>query len=433
MGDIDYTPSEAANKIGIAADQVPGSPDRFYPYVKIVDGTVGGTEPVGRLRGLDVRPSAVSRDAFARFRFSSPRALLDGRFLYDKSTVFWDELLTNTSALASSTFNPPSVVMTVGGSGDVIVRQTFQRFSGRAVQAFFAGIFPTRASTKKRVGLFDENNGAFLENDGTTLNLTTRKGGVDIGVTRASWSVDALDGTGPSGVSLDLTKVQVFFLDFDWLGTGTIRFGFVVDGELLLAHEAKFANVSVLSWANSPSLPARFEHTSTGGQGPMTQLACAVFAEGERNPGVSKTKDVGGTALSLAAAGTKYAFLGITLHATNLDGIVDDLVAELASTTATAAFRWSLHLNPTVTGGTFSYGQLTGTLVDAAVGDGTAAVTVDGTVLASGVGIGSAAREIRTGLRLGASIAGLADKIVLAVTPISAGASYVGSLGWKEF
>jgi hypothetical protein len=284
------------------------------------------------------------------------------------------------------------------------------------------------------MGLFDANNGAYLENDGTGYFLGTRKGGIDTKVAQASWNVDPLDGTGPSGVTLDLSKAQVLAVDLSWFGAGAVRFGFLVGGAFLLAHESYSANASALALVNTPSLPARYEHSSTGGQGAMTQFGCAVLSEGaERFPSVEREQATGTSPIPLAVAGTQYAMVGLKLHATNLDAIVDGIEAAIVATSQEQIFCWRLHLNPTVTG-TFSYAQVSGSLVDAAIAtDGAATITGDGTVLDSGFSTGSFRGPLRSAIRIGASVAGVADALVLSIAPIFSASGMLASLRWREF
>ena len=48
----------------------------------------------------------------------------------------------------------------------------------------------------------------------------------DLRIPQSEWSVDKADGTGPSGFKLDITKIQMAYIDYSWYGAGKIRFGF---------------------------------------------------------------------------------------------------------------------------------------------------------------------------------------------------------------
>jgi len=100
-------------------------------------------------------------------------------------------------------------------------------------------------------------------------------------------------------------------------------------------------------------------------------------------------------------------------------------------------FRWTLHLNPTVSG-TFTYSDIENSAIQGAVGATANVITDDGLVIDSGFAStsfnagGGADRKFVTALRMGSTIDGTIDEIVLSVTPLTAGADIQGSLTFRE-
>lgn len=83
---------------------------------------------------------------------------------------------------------------------------------------------------------------------------------VDTKVPQSEWNVDKCDGTGPSGYNLDLSRIQMCYIDYSWYGAGKIRFGFKTgDGLVRYVHEFKHNNVLFESYLRSGNLPARYE------------------------------------------------------------------------------------------------------------------------------------------------------------------------------
>jgi hypothetical protein len=83
---------------------------------------------------------------------------------------------------------------------------------------------------------------------------------VDTKVPQDEWNIDKCDGTGPSGYDLDLSKIQMCYMDYSWYGAGKIRFGFKVgDGLVKYVHEFKHNNILYESYFRSGNLPARYE------------------------------------------------------------------------------------------------------------------------------------------------------------------------------
>ena len=83
---------------------------------------------------------------------------------------------------------------------------------------------------------------------------------VDTRIPQDEWNIDKCDGTGPSGYDLDLSKIQMCYMDYSWYGAGKIRFGFKTnDGLVRYVHEFKHNNVLFESYFRSGNLPARYE------------------------------------------------------------------------------------------------------------------------------------------------------------------------------
>jgi len=193
-------------------------------------------------------------DAFARLRISEPLTIFDSKQLHDKQPLFWDEELGGS---ATSTHVPADsdVEMTVtANAADYVIRQTKQRFNyqpGKSQLVLMTFQSPQVAGITGRVGLFDDdgtgnnltpNNGIFFESDGDVSWNIAKDGTIEETVTQANWNVDKMDGTGKSGITLDLTGCQILVIDFEWLGVGRVRVGFVIDGLIYYVHNFNHAN-----------------------------------------------------------------------------------------------------------------------------------------------------------------------------------------------
>ncbi|MCK5016364.1 MAG: hypothetical protein KAS32_04755, partial [Candidatus Peribacteraceae bacterium] len=153
-------------------------------------------------------------------------------------------------------------------------------------------------------GYFETSNGLFLEQDTSGIRFVRRTNTsgsiVDNQIEQADWNLDTFDGNGPSGVTLDVTKTQILVIDFQWLGSGRVRFGFDVGGKLVYAHEIINSNVLALPYMSTPSLPIRYEITNTGataGTNTLREICSAVVSEGgQRLSGIgfAKSNDVTG-------------------------------------------------------------------------------------------------------------------------------------------
>ena len=74
------------------------------------------------------------------------------------------------------------------------------------------------------------------------------------------WNIDRCDGTGKSGYTLDVTKMQMFYMDYSWYGAGFIRWGFrATDGNVIYVHKIPNNNFNTEAYMRSGNLPARYE------------------------------------------------------------------------------------------------------------------------------------------------------------------------------
>jgi hypothetical protein len=71
---------------------------------------------------------------------------------------------------------------------------------------------------------------------------------VNTRVAQADWNQDPLDGTGPSGLTLDSSKAQILYMDIEWLGLGTVRTGFIINGAFVPCHNFDHANLCDGHW-----------------------------------------------------------------------------------------------------------------------------------------------------------------------------------------
>lgn len=96
----------------------------------------------------------------------------------------------------------------------------------------------------------------------------------DLKVAQSSFNIDKLDGTGPSGLVLDLSKMQMFYIDYSWYGAGSIRMGFRdTQGRVFYCHRFVNNNQNTEAYMRSGNLPARYEtNTFTA----VTKLAASM-------------------------------------------------------------------------------------------------------------------------------------------------------------
>jgi hypothetical protein len=98
---------------------------------------------------------------------------------------------------------------------------------------------------------------------GATADHVTVSKTIDTRIPQSDFNIDRLDGTGPSGYNLDLTKMQMFYIDYSWYGAGFIRWGMrTTGGDVTYAHKMPNNNVNNEAYMRSGNLPGRYESSS---------------------------------------------------------------------------------------------------------------------------------------------------------------------------
>ena len=275
-------------------------------------------------------------DAFGRLQVAQPQTLLDSQNVYKENTKFY----TVTSGSGSTTFDADASLVDMDvttASGDEVVKETRRVFPyqpGKALEILCTFCMESaKTNLRQRVGYFGVNNGIFLEQDDDTVYLVIRSKSsgtiTENRVAQSNWNVDNLDGTGNSGITLDLTKSQILFIDIEWLGVGTVRCGFVIDGAFVFAHKFHHANtdnVASGTYMTTACLPIRYEITNTGttaSASTLKQICTSVVSSGGYTPrGLNHLAGRGLTYYTLSTSGTFYNLVSVKLDPDYLDDIV---------------------------------------------------------------------------------------------------------------
>jgi hypothetical protein len=318
---------------------------------------------------VDVLPA--NADAFGRTRVSSPLTLFDSSHRY-RDNGLWTSLIVGTGSTVGFVTAQGLVDITVGvGSTASVIRETAKVFSyqpGKSLQILNTFVMnPPKQNLRQRVGYFGADNGIYFEldgADGTTAYFVERS--LVTGITsetrvpQSEWNQDKLDGTGASGLTLDITKGQIMWTDIEWLGLGTVRVGFVIDGQFIHCHSFHHANKIKSTYITTASLPLRYEITNTGvttSTSTLKQVCSSVMSEGgyelrglQQGVGTTITSPI-----NLLTAGTYYPVISIRLKSNpnRLDAIVILTALSIMGITNNAHYNWRVIAGGTTTGGTW--------------------------------------------------------------------------------
>jgi hypothetical protein len=344
----------------------------FFQATQPVSGTVTanqGTSPwivssTGGSTSIASFPT-TSTDAFGRLRVSEPFTLFDSSFRYGDNQLWSTATATGGTATYNTAQGLEDLNVTTT-SGSSVRRQTTKVFAyqpGKSllIMTTFVCAAP-KANLDQKVGYYSAENGYFLEQDGLTTYFVERSavsGAVtNTRVEQADWNVDPMDGTGPSGITLDISKAQILWMDLEWLGVGTVKMGFVINGTFYICHTWDHANLITSTYITTASLPLSCEITNTdttASASTFKQICATVISEGgyalaglQQSVGTPVT-----TPKTLTVAGTFYPLVSIRLKTTRLDAIAVLTALAIQGTGNNNVFRWEVRAAGTSTGGSW--------------------------------------------------------------------------------
>jgi len=325
-------------------------------YFNQLDKILGQLMASGSSVPITFPPTAL--DAFGRQRVSQPYTLFDSQQRYAADTQF-DTATTGTGTTTYQTDQSAlDMSVTAGGVGSV-VRQTFRSFpyqpgKGLLVLATFCMDGSSSLNLTQRVGYFNTDNGVFFQRiDGTNSFVLRSKvtGSVSDArtVNQSSWNGDKLDGTGASGYTLDSSKAQILWMDFEWLGVGSVRCGFIINGQYIVCHTFNNANEITTTYMTTATLPVRYEITSTVAvAATLKQICSSVVSEGGYEQ--YSIGYVAQRTTKLAAIGlTDLPIVSIRLASTRPGAVIIPARVQVLPITS-QSYQVSLIKNPTLTG-----------------------------------------------------------------------------------
>lgn len=269
----------------------------------------------------------ANMDAFGRLRVSNLNNQFESKFHYGNEEFnYKSTLVTGGSATFLSNESAWSLSTTTA-SGSRVIRESYrylQYHPGKSQLIMMTGVFGSAVSNcVKRMGYYDDEDGLFFVQNGTAgfgicRRTSTSGTPVDNITLQGAWNLDKMDGTGPSGVTIDLTKTHIFVIDFQWLGVGAVRFGMVIDGALIYVHQSNHANYLTTVYMKSAWLPLRYEiqNVAAAASGASLKQICSYVSSegGIEERGTIRTAIT--PAITTVSSGSWTPLLGIKINTT---------------------------------------------------------------------------------------------------------------------
>jgi hypothetical protein len=386
-------------------------------------------------------------DAFGRLRVSNPLTIFDSKSIMSKNNLF-DESTANGGTV-TYTSNKSTVNLNVTeAAGSTTIRQSKRVMSyqpGKSLLIFNTFVMNTQTTNlKQKVGLFDANNGIFFQDTGTGYQIVRRTytsgAAVDTEVNQSAWNGDKLNGTGASGFTLNAATSNILFIDIEWLGVGSVRVGFVINGQLITAHTFNNANSLTTVYMQTANLPIRYEiertETLAAATYTLQQICSSCISEGGYSP--EGLQQMIGTSqinagVNLSSINTYYNIATIRIKSGRPYAVIVPAGIDVLNI-SNNDFEWGLFINATLAS-SFSYTSFSDNVEYDLQ---TTAFSTAGTRIAGGYMGGKTAPFTLGGdfiafsNQLGQTISGTSDTLTLGVRTGSANGDVSGLIKWYD-
>jgi hypothetical protein len=191
----------------------------------------------------------------------------------DQNGLFWEcDGQSINVVQRSSTFQVAGRV-SVGTGSNLVVGDDVSRFQeqlNNGDQVVIRGMTHTVTGilSEKRMTVVPTYRGVSNENG---VKMCLRQ---EIRVRQSDFNIDVLDGTGPSGYTLDSGRMQMLGIEYSWYGAGYAQWMIRGQrGEMIPAHRKPNNNINYEAYMRSGNLPARYEAINDT---PVVGLAAAI-------------------------------------------------------------------------------------------------------------------------------------------------------------
>jgi len=382
------------------------------------------------------------QDSFNRLKVAPPHLLFDSSFQYSlQSKVFIQDALIG----ATITHDSVRAAARLSCSATPNSRARFRSrnyfpyspaFTNTVTASF--NMQGSVTGITKRIGMYDENNGYMLEahNGIVRVGIRSSIAGSTNYVNQSDWSVDKMDGSGISGISLDISKQQILVIQYQWLGSGQVTFSFSINGQTYPFHKFNHANILSGLYSKTGTLPVQAEILNTSGVASYMEFTCcSVVSNGATaQHGHLHSISSGVTPKNMPTTGVSYPIISLRKQSGFTDIPVQILDMNAFSTSQDDFIIQIIH-KPTLTGAVWtnvpnSYCQKDVSATVATGGDIVAEFYMKGNLQASEK-LDQLAKF--WDLTLGNDFAGNSEIMTMSAIPLTTNASMYGVISYKEF
>jgi hypothetical protein len=236
-------------------------------------------------------------DAFGNLKVSNRKCIGSYDFVADEAADLWSQEITAGGSITymqqASTMSL-AVGTALGDKAQMTTNHHHYYYPGTSNLYMFTVALSDTGMTgcRRRWGALDDHNGLFFKLREDNVLVVGQRSSVSGSpvtnwVAQPNWNGDKCDGTGLSGFTLDVSKLNIYWIDFQWLGAGRVRYGVIDEyGNRIVCHTMLNANRNQYPYMQMGTLTVRAEIENmaiTGGAASMRLTCVSVHSEGEIN------------------------------------------------------------------------------------------------------------------------------------------------------
>ncbi|NEU05000.1 hypothetical protein [Clostridium senegalense] len=213
-------------------------------------------------------PYSIPLTAFSDLRSIALTPMTGWTFNYNINS---DYIITTTANGGTATQGDSMAILSTStannGSARIATRKVLRYSPGLGGLARFTAVFTTGVSNSQQIiGLGDDTDGFYFGYNGTDFSILRIQNSTLSWTSQANWNVDKMNGTGPSGMTLDPTKGNVYTIQFQWLGFGVINYYVTstTTGQPILVHRIQYPNTAIVPSVYNPSFPLTAKVVNSG-------------------------------------------------------------------------------------------------------------------------------------------------------------------------
>ncbi len=200
------------------------------------------------------------KTAFGEVRVAELTPIIQLSFPYNINTNIVSTGITGGGSTVANDSLIELGVTTTNSQTDIRSKKIAKYYPGQGTLFRVAGFFDTPAiGCQQIIGWGDEDDGYYIGYNDMNFGILRLRNGIEYWDYQENFNIDILDGSGLSGYNINPQKGNIYQIQIQWLGFGTITFSTETeDGFMNPYHKIRYPNANNITNILNPALPIRY-------------------------------------------------------------------------------------------------------------------------------------------------------------------------------